>query len=85
MPALREGRKIVSINSSSEVIWEIPAKETRHVNERAKHRTNSALVLFGLPGSAKWALGLLVGVNLIFGGVALAAMALHAHTSAPDR
>lgn len=41
----------------------------------------AAAILFGLPGSAKWALGLLVGVNLIFGGVALVAMALHARTS----
>jgi uncharacterized membrane protein HdeD (DUF308 family) len=37
----------------------------------------AALILIGLPGSAKWALGLLVGVNLISGGVALVAMALH--------
>jgi uncharacterized membrane protein HdeD (DUF308 family) len=40
----------------------------------------AATVLFGLPGSAKWALGLLVGINLLFGGVALVAMALHART-----
>jgi uncharacterized membrane protein HdeD (DUF308 family) len=38
----------------------------------------AAVVLFGLPGSAKWALGLLVGVNLISGGVALVATAVHA-------
>ncbi len=38
----------------------------------------AALILFGLPGSAAWALGLLVGLDLIFGGAALAAMALHA-------
>jgi uncharacterized membrane protein HdeD (DUF308 family) len=40
----------------------------------------AAMILFALPGSAKWALALLVGVNLIFGGLALAAMALHART-----
>jgi uncharacterized membrane protein HdeD (DUF308 family) len=34
-------------------------------------------ILLGLPGSAKWALGLLIGVNLIFGGLALVAMALN--------
>jgi uncharacterized membrane protein HdeD (DUF308 family) len=39
----------------------------------------AVLVLISLPGSAKWALGLLVGVNLISGGLALVAMALHAH------
>jgi uncharacterized membrane protein HdeD (DUF308 family) len=38
----------------------------------------ATIILIGLPGSAKWALGWLVGVNLIFGGVALVAMALHA-------
>jgi uncharacterized membrane protein HdeD (DUF308 family) len=38
----------------------------------------AAAVLVGLPHSAKWALGLLVGINLIFGGLALAAMALRA-------
>jgi hypothetical protein len=31
----------------------------------------------GLPLSAAWALGLLVGINLVFGGSALIAMALH--------
>jgi uncharacterized membrane protein HdeD (DUF308 family) len=38
----------------------------------------AAIILFGLPGSAAWALGLLVGIDLIFGGSALVAMALHA-------
>ena len=36
------------------------------------------LLLIGLPGTARWALGLLLGVNLIFGGWALIFMALHA-------
>jgi uncharacterized membrane protein HdeD (DUF308 family) len=36
------------------------------------------MLLAGLPGTAAWALGLLLGVNLIFGGTALAGMALHA-------
>jgi uncharacterized membrane protein HdeD (DUF308 family) len=40
----------------------------------------AALILLGLPGSAKWALGLLIGVNLIFGGLALVAMALNGRT-----
>jgi uncharacterized membrane protein HdeD (DUF308 family) len=40
----------------------------------------AAIILVGLPGSAEWALGLLVGINLIFGGSALFAMALHART-----
>ena len=36
------------------------------------------LLLIGLPGTARWALGLLLGVNLTFGGWALIFMALHA-------
>jgi len=40
-----------------------------------------ALALFifaGLPSTAAWAIGLLVGINMVFGGAALIAMALHA-------
>ena len=38
-----------------------------------------AMMIFaGLPSTAAWALGLLVGINMIFGGAALIAMALHA-------
>jgi uncharacterized membrane protein HdeD (DUF308 family) len=33
-----------------------------------------------LPSTAAWAIGLLVGINMIFGGSALTAMALHART-----
>ena len=42
----------------------------------------AAIILLGLPGTAAWALGLLVGINMLFGGSALIAMALHART--PD-
>jgi uncharacterized membrane protein HdeD (DUF308 family) len=42
----------------------------------------AAIILIGLPGTAAWALGLLVGINMLFGGAALIAMALHART--PD-
>ncbi len=38
------------------------------------------LIFFGLPSSAAWAIGLLVGINMIFGGMALVAMALQART-----
>jgi uncharacterized membrane protein HdeD (DUF308 family) len=31
-----------------------------------------------LPGSATWALGLLVGINMLFGGTAMIGMALAA-------
>ena len=36
------------------------------------------LLLVGLPGTALWALGLLLGINLLFGGWALILMALQA-------
>lgn len=36
----------------------------------------AALLAAGLPDTAAWAVGLLVGVNLLFSGVSLAAMAL---------
>jgi uncharacterized membrane protein HdeD (DUF308 family) len=40
------------------------------------------MILAGLPSTAAWALGLLVGINMIFGGAAMIAMALHARKSA---
>ena len=41
-----------------------------------------AMMIFaGLPSTAAWAVGLLVGINMIFGGIALIAMALHARKS----
>ena len=40
--------------------------------------TLAVLLLLGLPGTALWALGLILGINLIFGGWALIFMALHA-------
>ena len=45
----------------------------------------AVMIFAGLPGTAAWALGLLVGINLLFGGTSLIAMALHARsdTSAP--
>jgi uncharacterized membrane protein HdeD (DUF308 family) len=38
----------------------------------------AAIIFSGLPGSAAWALGLLVGINMVFGGTSLIAMALAA-------
>ena len=42
----------------------------------------AAVIFAGLPGTAAWAIGLLVGINMIFGGAALIAMALHARHEA---
>ena len=36
------------------------------------------VVVLGIAGTAAWAVGLLVGVNMVFGGIALIGMALHA-------
>lgn len=38
----------------------------------------AGIIFTGLPGSATWALGLLVGINMLFGGSAMIAMALAA-------
>src|ERR1700676_4641155 len=38
----------------------------------------AAIIIAGLPGSALWAVGLLAGINLLFGGAALIGMALAA-------
>jgi uncharacterized membrane protein HdeD (DUF308 family) len=43
----------------------------------------AAMILLGLPGTAAWAIGLLVGINLVFGGSALISMALQARSLAP--
>jgi uncharacterized membrane protein HdeD (DUF308 family) len=39
------------------------------------------IILSGLPGSAAWAIGLLLGINLVFGGAALISMALAARAA----
>jgi uncharacterized membrane protein HdeD (DUF308 family) len=38
----------------------------------------AGVILSGLPGSALWAIGLLVGINMVFGGATLIGMALAA-------
>jgi uncharacterized membrane protein HdeD (DUF308 family) len=42
----------------------------------------AAMIFAGLPSTAEWALGLLVGINMLFGGTAMIAMALHARAEA---
>jgi len=42
----------------------------------------AGIIFAGLPGTAAWALGLLVGINMIFGGVALVAIAVHSRSAA---
>ena len=43
----------------------------------------AGMIFLGLPATAAWAIGLLVGVNLVFGGSAVISMALHARSAAP--
>ena len=38
----------------------------------------AAIIISGLPGTLAWALGLLVGIDLLWGGFSLVAMALAA-------
>jgi uncharacterized membrane protein HdeD (DUF308 family) len=38
----------------------------------------AVMIFVGLPGSAAWAIGLLVGINMVFGGASLIGMALAA-------
>ena len=45
----------------------------------------AALIFIGLPATAAWAIGLLVGINMVFGGVALIAMAMTARRLDPPR
>ncbi|HLH10421.1 MAG TPA: HdeD family acid-resistance protein [Methylovirgula sp.] len=43
----------------------------------------AAVILLGLPGSALWAIGLLIGINMVFGGTTLVMMALDARRLLP--
>ena len=42
----------------------------------------ASIIIFDLPGTSAWTMGLLVGINMIVGGFALIAMGLHAR---PER
>ena len=41
----------------------------------------AGLIIAGLPGSAEWAIGLLAGINLVFGGATLIGVALAARNA----
>jgi uncharacterized membrane protein HdeD (DUF308 family) len=43
----------------------------------------ASIIFLGLPGTAAWAIGLLLGINLVFGGSAIISMALVARNNAP--
>lgn len=42
----------------------------------------AAVIFLGLPGSAAWAIGIIVGVDMLFGGASLIAMSLAARAAA---
>jgi len=41
-------------------------------------------IFLGLPGTAAWAIGLLLGINMVFGGWAIISMALLARSASPN-
>jgi uncharacterized membrane protein HdeD (DUF308 family) len=41
-------------------------------------------IILGLPGTAAWAIGLLLGINMVFGGWAIISMALLARSASPN-
>ena len=43
----------------------------------------AAVILAGLPGTVAWALGLIVGINMVFGGASMIGMALAEHAEMP--
>ncbi len=61
----------------------VPASGARMLVSGIVDLALSAMILAGLPSTAAWAIGLLVGINMMFGGSALIAMALHARKAAP--
>ena len=42
----------------------------------------AAIIIAGLPGTAVWALGMLVGINMLFGGASLVGLGLAARNAA---
>jgi uncharacterized membrane protein HdeD (DUF308 family) len=57
-------------------VWQ--RRETRWVRRRGYFL--ASVIIFGLPGTLAWTLGLLIGINMIFGGCALFATGVHART-----
>lgn len=43
----------------------------------------ASVIIFNLPGTSAWTMGLLIGINMIIGGASLIAMGLHARSGSP--
>jgi uncharacterized membrane protein HdeD (DUF308 family) len=43
----------------------------------------ASIIIFNLPGTSAWTMGLLIGINMIVGGASLIAMGLHARSGSP--
>jgi uncharacterized membrane protein HdeD (DUF308 family) len=74
---------IASILFALEYRRDLPARWGWMVASGVVDLILAAIILLGLPGSALWALGLLLGINMVFGGTTLIAMALDARQLLP--
>jgi uncharacterized membrane protein HdeD (DUF308 family) len=74
---------IASIMFALEYRRDLPARWGWMVASGVVDLILAAIILFGLPGSALWALGLLLGINMVFGGTTLIVMALDARQLLP--
>jgi len=72
-PGRRRHHHHVRAGTSPRIVGTV---ELAAVRRRPGHPELPAMIIAGLPGSAEWAIGLLVGINLLFGGASLIGMAL---------
>ena len=75
---------LTALEVGVDLMLQAPMAELRAKSVRLVDLFLAALILFGLPGTAAWAIGLLVGINLVFGGSTLISMALQARSLAPS-
>jgi len=74
---------IASILFALEYRRDLPARWGWMVASGVVDLILAAIILLGLPGSALWALGLLLGINMVFGGTTLIVLALDARELLP--
>jgi uncharacterized membrane protein HdeD (DUF308 family) len=43
----------------------------------------ASIIIFDLPGTSAWTMGLLIGINMIVGGASLIAQCVHARAGSP--
>ena len=69
---------VVSVMFALDHRWELPGAWGWMLASGIVDLALATIIIAGLPGTAAWAIGLLVGINMAFGGVALVVMALQA-------